>query len=137
MPIVSEHAAATARVDLLDVPSAGDFRSLVRVYDFDPAAGHAVTVRVYRSHTPSDLPAPDELLQQLTLPLRVPTDVTEYPGYAELDVNGLHIPPQTGSAPGGVVPVRIEVLPAAAGLRFYALASVTNNATQHVTIVAP
>jgi hypothetical protein len=137
VPVVREGAAATARIELLDVPSAGDFRSLLRVYDFDPSPGHSVTVRVYRSRQLSDVPSADELLQETPLLLRVPSDPAMYPGYGELDISGLHIPPRQGSAPTSVVPVRIEIVPASPGLRFYAFASVTNNATQHVTIVAP
>ena len=104
------------------------FRSLVRVYDFDPAPGHFVMIRPFK---PDELQVKhDELLKEISVPLKIPISTEQNPGYAQLAVNGLPELSSNGT-------VRIEVSPGTPGLRFWAFASVTNNETQHVTIVTP
>jgi hypothetical protein len=125
IPTVRESSAATKAIDLLIVPADDNFRSLVRVYDFEPAAGHAVLVRLYKPTVTLTNPATDQLLSETTLNFQVPSDTFNYPGYAQMYV------------PSGVSPVRVEIIPLSEGLRFWAFASVTNNATQHVTLVTP
>lgn len=125
IPTVRSSSAATKPIDLLLVPSDGDFRSLLRVYDFDAAAGHSVLVRLYKPAFSPTNRATDQLLSETTLDFEVPSDTFDYPGYAQMYV------------PSGVSPVRIEIVPVTPGLRFWAFASVTNNATQHVTLVSP
>ncbi len=127
IPVIDQMSAARRPLQLLDVVTGADFRSLIRVYDFDPAPGHAVRVRVF---LPSDGFGDDSLLSESVLPLRVSVSPEVYPGYGELSLGGLSGISRTGN-------VRVEVAPLTEGLRFWAFASVTNNLTQHVTIVTP
>ena len=127
VPTVRGSAATTTSLNLLSVPSAGDFRSLLRVYDFNPAPGHRVFVRIYKPAYDVASVVPDLLLSETTLDLSVPADSFNYPGYAELGI----------SLSGTATLVRIEVVAGTPQLRFWAFASVTNNATQHVTLVTP
>ena len=130
IPVIDEAKAAQETVQLLAVPVDTDFRSLLRVYDFDPAPGHFVVVRVFvpRAFKPNS-PNPDELLKEISLLLHVPRGPDEYPGYAQLNIDGL-VDPLSGN-------LRIEVTPTTTGLRFWAFVSVTNNDTQHVTVITP
>jgi len=130
IPVIDEAKASRQTVQLLGVPVDTEFRSLLRVYDFDPAPGHFVVVRVFvpRVFKP-DSPNPDELLKEISLPLSVPESPNEYPGYAQLNIDGL-----ADLSSGNL---RIEVAPTTTGLRFWAFVSVTNNDTQHVTLVTP
>jgi hypothetical protein len=127
IPVIDEAKAAQQTVQLLAVPIDTDFRSLLRVYDFDPAPGHFAVVRVFK---PSGGLTSDELLKEISLPLRVPRAPDEYPGYAQLSISGLADLPMSGN-------LRIEVVPTTTGLRFWAFVSVTNNDTQHVTLITP
>lgn len=127
IPVIDEARAAQETVQLLAVPVDPNFRSLLRVYDFDPAPGHFVVVRVFK---PGDGPNPDELLKEISLPLRVPLGPDEYPGYAQLNISGLVSLPLSGN-------LRVEIAPATPGLRFWAFASITSNSTQHITIITP
>ena len=73
---------------------------------------------------------PDRLLAELIVPLRPAANRIDYPGYGE--VNPAVIPGVSKDAL-----LRVEIVPLTAGLRYWAFASVTNNATQHVTTVTP
>jgi hypothetical protein len=123
IPAVPESRAFTSKLELLAVPTAAPFRALVRIYDFDPAAGHAVVVRMFQPNGKEDALVSEQLLF-----LSPQANDRYYPGYAEVPV------PAAIDVPGGV---RIEIAPATAGLRFWAMASITNNDTQHVTLVTP
>jgi hypothetical protein len=124
VPAVHESAAWTTPLQLLDVPTAPPFRSLVRIYDFDPAADHAVAVNIYKL---------GGLFETRSVALRPPAQDAFpspelFPGYAEYDLSHLG---DLGSN------VRVEVVPLSAGPRFWAMASTTNNDTQHVTLTTP
>ena len=125
IPVVREADASLVPLNLLDLPTAGDFRTLVRIYDFDPAAGRAVMVRLFR---PGSGAGEDQLLAEVPLALRVPANTIEYPGYAEIGLWSLGVAAQR---------VRVEVAPLTPNVRFWAFASITHNATQHVTLVTP
>lgn len=125
IPTVRGSVAATKPIDLFLVPTVDSFRSLLRVYDFDPAPGHAVLVRLYNPAATLNNPANDEVVFETTLEFQVPPDTFNYPGYAQMNV------------PSAVLPVRIEIIPMTEGLRFWGFLSVTNNASQHVTLVTP
>jgi hypothetical protein len=126
IPAVPESKAFTSTIELLAVPAAQPFRALVRVYDFNPTPGHAVVVRMFQPNGSGD--ALDSLVSEQLLFLSPQPNDRYYPGYAEVPV------PAAIDVPGGV---RIEIAPATTGLRFWAMASITNNDTQHVTLVTP
>jgi hypothetical protein len=123
VPVVPESAAARTPIELLAIATGAPFRSLLRIYDFDPDPSHSVLVTAFRDNDGGDL-----VLDRRTLAFRQPPDPSQYPGYAELDLSYL-----ATTAPE----VRIEVAPASDGLRFWAMVSTTNNDTQHVTITSP
>ncbi len=125
VPVVFESGAETRPVNLLGVATTAPFRALLRIYDFDRDASHAVTVNFYRPS--NDLNAADQLINSTTATL-VPGPDNNEPGYAQVDVSASAL---------GQSPVRIEVRPLSTGLRFWVMASVTNNDTQQVTLVTP
>ncbi len=125
IPTIRASAAATKPIDLFLVPTVDSFRSLLRIYDFDAAPGHAVLVRIYNPSSTLNNPASDAVVFETTLEFQVPSDTFNYPGYAQMTI------------PSAVIPVRIEVIPLTEGLRFWAFLSVTNNESQHVTLVTP
>jgi hypothetical protein len=130
VPVIAETDALTTTANLLGISSDTRFRSLLRVYDFDPNASHSVTVRVYRSTSPDVAATPDALVREMTLSLSPGDDLSgDFPGYAQSDLT----PILTGAE--GVY--RVEISPGADGLRFWALVSVTNDDTQQVTVVTP
>ena len=130
VPVIDETAAITTTVNLLGISSDARFRSLLRVYDFDPNASHSVTVRVYRSTSPDVAATPDALVREMTLALSPGDDLSgNFPGYAQLDL--------TPIIAGAEATYRVEISPATDGLRFWAFVSVTNDDTQHVTVVTP
>jgi hypothetical protein len=123
IPVVLETSAARQRIQLLSVAIAPPFRSMLRVYDFDPDSSHAVVVSVFLPSSAHDL-----LLDTRSIPLRPPADPITFPGYAELDLSYLA---------DRAHEVQVEVAPATDGLRFWAFVSTTNNQTQHVTLTTP
>lgn len=123
IPTIPELTAARTNIELLSVAIASPYRSLVRVYDFDPDPTHSVLVSIFSGDS-----GEGGLLDRRTVLFRQPADPSQYPGYAELDLSYLA---------GNVPHVRVEVAPATTGLRFWALASTTNNDTQFVTLTTP
>jgi hypothetical protein len=98
IPAIPETKSFTSRIDLLAVPAAAPFRSLVRIYDFDPGAGHSVRVRILRP-----LPgAPDALVSEQIVALHPQADSRFDPGYGEISL------PQSADAPDGL---RVEIIP--------------------------
>ena len=138
-----ERDLRTGTLNLFDIPLLPAFRQLLRVYDVAAREGAAVRVRFYRvdpsALSPSEVflefrPKPDKLLAERVVPL-----VTEQRlnapqadlGYTELGNVGSMLELQ------GVDRIRIEVTPLTAGMRFWAFVSVTNDETQHVTVISP
>jgi hypothetical protein len=113
IPVVWERDFRTT-VTLLPVPANDEFRSTVRVYG---ATEGAVRVRITDLETSAVLS--DDIV---TLP---PTISEFLPPYAELNL------------PSNANRMRVDVDAASPDLRFWAFASVTNNATQHVTTITP
>lgn len=123
VPVVRERELRTGPVSLLNVP-VGNNRLLLRVYDVANTTS-SFRVRVYsqREGTAADLLG-DAVVTAFT---GETGDFRMSPALAEYG-----LPAATESAS-----VRVEVTPLTAGSRFWALASATNNTTQHVTIVSP
>lgn len=133
LPVIRESHALHSETELLDIPTGVEFRSLLRIYDFDPAPGHSIRLRVYATDPARVLPedqAQDDLIAEFDMPFRTDLNTTTYPGFADITLSDL---------PG--LPVgrrlRISITPITTGLRFWAFVSVTNNETQHVTVVSP
>ena len=113
IPVVPESEFRSDFLTLIDVPMNSKFRSTVRIYSLDP--GTSVHVRVIRSDSTA-------IYSEADVDLKDPADMF-HPGYAQL--------PDFGVQDN----VRIEITPN--GKRIWAMASVTNNDTQQITIVAP
>jgi hypothetical protein len=134
VPSVRERDAWATRFQLLDVPGANSrFRSLLRLYSFDPWQTVSARVRFYRINPAHELPyepnEPDVLLAERMIELHASR--SEFtPGYADLGLWSV-----AEIADGSRL--RIEVLPETAGAKLWGMVSVTNNDTQHVTIIAP
>lgn len=127
LPVIRETDALIAASQFLDVPTDDRFRQMLRVYDFDSSLAARVDVRLF---------APDgTLLAVGTLPLKtslIPEQRLRRPGYAEIGWLAASFPQIRAFER-----VRVEVVPTTPGLRYWALVSVTNNETQHVTIIEP
>jgi hypothetical protein len=129
LPVVPEPSFRQSTLTILDVPVDASFRELLRVYETH--LEHAeFTVRVYDQST-------NTLLHEQHLTTDAPMELTDpaiefadrfVPGYAEL--TGVFSEPD-GSR------LRIEVEPLTEGSKFWAFVSVTNDVTQHVTLVTP
>jgi hypothetical protein len=125
IPVVRESEALTGPTDLLDIPLGPEFRSLLRLYDFAPGA-NAVRVRIFRLSGKMEPPDADPLVGEWILSLTHGGDV-RFPGYAQLI-----LPPAAAGES-----VRVEIAPLDEGMKFWAFVSVTNNATQHITVITP
>jgi hypothetical protein len=127
VPVVRERDTYTQPLLLLDVPLDSRFRVAVRAYEFEPTDNNAfVRIRIFplESHVAA---------VEAVLPLvRYGADEIVNPRFAMItDLRESF--PQLSTLDR----VRIEVAPASPGLRYWAFASVTNNETQHVTVIAP
>ncbi len=115
IPAVPESAAFTTTAHFLNIPTSNDFRALLRIYDFTDAPNRQFSVKV--------LPlAGNSVLKEIM----ATTTMVPF-GVAETEIANL-IPSLAGDA------IRLEVTPLTEG-KFWAFVSVTNNATQHVTLV--
>lgn len=121
IPVVRESEFFTSKVTLLNVPTDSRFRPMLRVYQFlgflQPPA--TVRVRFYRTGQ-----TPDLLLEQLTLSLEG-SGALAYAQLSSLPLDSISDP---------TVRVEIESI---GSMRFWAFVSITNNETQHVTIITP
>lgn len=135
VPVVPETKAYAGRFQLVDVPVGVPFRTLIRVYGFAESE-KGVILRFFKlnpgQHDPLDT-EPDELLHEMPLALRpapVQPDNELKPSYAQLMID--QIPELAGAER-----LRVEIEPVTPGIRYWALASITNNVTQQVTLVSP
>ncbi|MBV8519128.1 MAG: hypothetical protein JO197_17165 [Acidobacteria bacterium] len=113
IPVVWERDFRTT-VTLLPIPANDEFRSTVRIY-----GGTAGDVRVRVTDLETSAVLSDDVIS-------LPATISEYqPPYAELNL------------PTNANLMRVDVDAVSPDLRFWAFASVTNNATQHVTTISP
>jgi hypothetical protein len=134
VPAVRERQAWSSAFQLLDVPGPSTrFRSLLRLYSFDSSHATSARVRFYRTQPTHEFPyepnEADVLLAERVVELRASS--SEFtPGYAELGLwNVPEIPDNSR--------LRLEIVPETAGARLWGMVSVTNNDTQHVTVITP
>lgn len=133
IPVVRERNAFTGKFNLVDIPVDNvRVRALLRVYSFANEADGAVLVRIFKTLPEQTLPLqseiPDVLLGEHILQLPRGQSPTT-PGYAQLPLWLL------AEVPDGTR-LRVEVSPLSGG-RIWGFVSVTNNQTQHVTVIAP
>lgn len=129
VPVVRETDLFTDRIDLIGVPSSPDFRSMLRVYDFEQApAPRRVRVRIYayegRGVSGRDVVVFAEDFEFYR------TGNDREPAFIQLPL------PQFENL-GTNNRLRVEITPLSPGLRFWGFVSVTHNATQHLTVITP
>ena len=125
IPIVYESDVYTERLVLLDIPTDDRFRQTLRIYDFDGAGETQARIRVF---------------SQTQFPILLAETVVTMPWFEGITRPGfVLIPSLTSSFPAirNEERVLVEVTPVTEGLRFWAFVSVTNNETQHVTVISP
>lgn len=134
IPVVGETKFHSDAVWLLDLPISTSFRNTLRIYEIDGRSPAQVVVRVFAIAPAHPIwlkaASPDRLLGEATVTLR-PGSRNITPGYAEIaDLSKI-------ASLIGVSRVAIQVQPLTPGLRIWSFASVTNNETQHVTVITP
>ena len=132
LPVIPEGQAFTRPIDFLNVPQDDRFRVLLRVYDYSPTTGHQIRITGYAIDPTVTEPPPNP--GQLT-PLfsieqeLVPSDAPFLPGYAQIDLTQpMELPENTRLL------VHVEPL---TPFTYWAFINVTNNETQHVTVISP
>jgi hypothetical protein len=129
IPVVRENAMRSGVTQLFNIPVNANFRVLLRLYE--TAYTYATfTVRLYDQADLTNGAAP---IHSMTVPASTTQrDVfrTEA-AYAEIDLSNLTLNRPWPAA------VRVEIEPQLPGSRYWAFASITNNATQLVTLSTP
>ena len=129
LPVVRDEELKTSTAHLLNVPLDAAFRLTLRVYDVTPSPASFV-VRVYEMREGVD--ASVLLVTNVVATSPETGEFRDLPSYGEIGDLSAQLP--AGTAPRAL---RIEVEPKTAGSRFWTFVSITNNATQHVTLVTP
>lgn len=123
IPVVRSGQFHTSTLRLLNVPLSEDNRVMLRIFDVDDT-GDAASVEI-RIHSLSGTLLHSET-RAFTASGYLPADGLPFaPSYIEI--------PLTVRSES----VRIDIVPLTPELRFWAYASITNNLTQHVTLVTP
>jgi hypothetical protein len=126
VPVVRERDFRTHAAHLLNVPTDARFRLTFRLYEMN-LRDAAFTVRIYDQGSGSLLSSREVRLQPLTPQTRIVVE----PGFLQLDVATLI---SQAAAPATI---RFEVEPRTPGSAFWTFVSITNNETQHFTLVTP
>ncbi len=119
---------------LLRVPLASGSRTLLRIYGVPEAVDPIVTVRYFAPLHPADPFTPVALVREETVQLRsqpAQDGLFLRPSFAAI----AHVESIPELSPYDAV--WIEIAAGSPGLRVWAIASVTDNGTQHVTLIAP
>jgi hypothetical protein len=126
LPVVRENDWQTGKTVLLGIPGGPDSRIMIRAYvlENDAEMSGTLPLRVYLIN------GTEPILEQ-TLILAAPADKDHEPASASFNI------PALPAAIAG--PLRIEIGPLSTSFdnRYWAFASITNNRTQHVTLVTP
>jgi hypothetical protein len=131
IPIVREEGWLARPVELLDVPTDFSVRQTLRVYD--PDASQQVSVRM----TIHPLTENEAIAEAIIEPRDGSVWTTSFPWYHDPDY--AEIPdlvaafPQVAAYPR----VRIRLEPTGPGMRYWAFVTITDNMTQHVSVITP
>ena len=131
VPVVRQEMFRKATTSLLNVPTSPNFRLTLRVYETSlKTAGF--TIRVYDQSA-------NALLGEKNVVLSWPFE-NQWPARLLFEPAHLQIGDITELLlPGTTLPptLRIEIEPRTPGSEFWAFVSITNNETQHLTLVTP
>ncbi|HUF18906.1 MAG TPA: hypothetical protein VMS12_12755 [Thermoanaerobaculia bacterium] len=132
LPVVGESDLFHQRVlTIADVPNTAEFRSLLRIYGFDPGSEGQIRVRVYAlDASVFETGRGDQLILDTVQMVRPdPLAPVQIPPRLELP---LWLIPQLE----GHARLRIAIT-GGPELRLWGFVSATHNSTQHVTVLAP
>ena len=140
IPVVREKDVYSAKLQLLNIPVSSDFRSALRVYDWDSntKTPPVVRLRIYDmcGIGPFDRDCTNAPLVDTTLELPNGGEESytnpDHPGFAMIGDLANAFPQLAGQSR-----VRIDLDPVTADLRFWAFVSTAHNTTQQVTVVTP
>ena len=130
IPVLREDDVLMRQAQLFEVPMNPNFRVLLRLYDVAQSTSR-FRVALYKEAAGDATPA--LFTQELTIstpqsgPFRTEAAYGQFDVTSLLNLDSVQWPPA----------VRIEITPLTAGSRYWAFASLTNNTTQHVTLVTP
>jgi hypothetical protein len=136
LPVVRDQDLRTGTTVLANIPIEDQFRQTLRIYGMADDAGTELRLRLYEvrvGNPGNEPPTLDSLLGEKVVTLRPPIggESDQSPQYFELsDLKQIGPLGTTGR-------VSLHVEPVTTGHRYWALLSVTHNATQHVTTIAP
>ena len=136
IPVISVDELFERRFTLVDVPTDPQFRSTLRIYDFNASTPGTIRVRIYAVDPARDVPRDnlaDTLLFETTPVFSVPAGASQKtvcPGYVEIPLSGK-------SELSSAQRIRVEIEPLDGLKEYWGFVSVTHNETQHVTIVTP
>lgn len=136
VPVIREDRMSATPIYLLNVPMGPRFRQMLRLYALPDVADPEVEVRYFRQPDATG-PAIDLSLHLLRvdrvrLRMRPSGDIVNlFPALAEIG-NVDRFPELAGEKA-----IWLEVTPLTPGMRIWAMTSITNNATQQVTLVTP
>lgn len=132
VPVVHETRFTSGPISMIDVPLADESRETLRVYGLDASDPTPFRVRVFAR---SSLTGVDQFLGEKAFALRVePSSIgyayAKFPAY--LEIGSIRSIAETQ----GNRSVRVEVS-SLTDRRLWAFIAITNNATQHVTVIEP
>lgn len=122
IPVARDRDFRSFITALLDIPNDPRFRNTVRVYG-DPEGG-TVLVRIVQTSPATGV------LSEFMLPL-IPGATMFDPSYASFSA----FPPSPITTGPEISKLRVEIAPATYLLRTWSFVSVTNNDTQHITVI--
>lgn len=133
LPVVRERDFTTRTVHIPGVPAGNGSRVTLRVYGIDPALPGEVRIRMFSEDPPlPQMIVLDRVISLSAVPLVYQFDVYSFdlrPPVAVLDLTPL--------IPGGLGRVRMELTPATPKLAIWGFVSLTDNATQAITLRTP
>lgn len=130
LPVVREAQFSDGRaIELLNVAHEPSYRVSLRMYGMTPSTTHG-EMRVLVFPIDSNVPVFDQTVTLTGLKFHVDPEFSWHPTYVDIHDLSSKLP---AAAPAKL---RIRIEPKNAG-QYWAFATVTHNATQHVTVVSP
>ncbi|MHB8997945.1 MAG: hypothetical protein ACYC7A_00445 [Thermoanaerobaculia bacterium] len=129
IPLVREQSFTSKPISLLNVPLDKLFRQMLRIYALEQEPGIVARVRVLRAHVTEG--EADTELASIDLPLDYSGDPVQLP-YVQFGYIVQRFPALIAHDT-----VTVEVTPMNPNVRLWSFLSITNNLTQHVTLITP
>lgn len=136
VPVIREDRMSSGPLYLLNVPMKTPSRYMLRLYGLPDVAEREVEIRYFRQPSTSgpNIDLDLVLLRVDRVALRSRESSLPWNFYPALgEIGSLELFPELAAETA----IWIEVVPLSAGLRIWAMLSITNNTTQQVTLVTP